>query len=65
MKIFKEANLLSLNSSKARKVLHWKVKINIRTVVQFVILWYQAYYFQKKNLINITKKQLEFFENLR
>ncbi len=65
VKTFKEANLLSLNSTKARKVLHWRVKIKIRTVVQFVVLWYQTYYFQKKNLIDITKKQLEFFENLK
>ena len=64
-KKFKEAKLLSLNSSKARRVLDWKIKISISTVVQFVVLWYQTYYFQKKDLIEITKKQLKFFENLR
>ena len=64
-KKFKEAKLLSLNSSKARRVLDWKIKISISIVVQFVVLWYQTYYFRKKDLIEITKKQLKFFENLR
>ena len=62
---FREAKLLSLNSSKARKILDWKFKISIRSVVQFVILWYQTFYFHKKDLIKITKQQLKFFENLK
>ena len=62
---FREAKLLSLNSSKARKILDWKLKISIRSVVQFVILWYQTFYFHKKDLIKITKQQLKFFENLK
>ncbi|MDC3391151.1 CDP-glucose 4,6-dehydratase [Candidatus Pelagibacter sp.] len=61
---FKEAKLLSLNSNKARKILKWKIKISIRDVIEFVILWYQTYYFDKKNLLKLTKKQINFFENL-
>ncbi|WP_440669500.1 CDP-glucose 4,6-dehydratase [Candidatus Pelagibacter sp. HIMB1483] len=61
---FKEAKLLSLNSNKARKILKWKIKISIKDVIKFVILWYQTYYFDKKNLLKITKKQINFFENL-
>jgi CDP-glucose 4,6-dehydratase len=61
---FKEAKLLSLNSNKARKILKWKIKISINDVIKFVIMWYRNYYFDQKNLVKFTKKQINFFENL-
>ena len=61
---FKEAKLLSLNSSKARKILKWKINLKISDIIKFVILWYRTYYFNKKDLVKITNKQLNFFENL-
>ena len=63
-KKFKEAKLLSLNSKKSRRVLNWKIKISINEVIKLVILWYQGYYFNRKELVKLTKKQLNFFENL-
>ena len=61
---FKEAKLLSLNSAKARKVLNWKMNLKISDIIKFVILWYRTYYFDTKNLVKITKRQLNFFEDL-
>ncbi|MBD1162842.1 CDP-glucose 4,6-dehydratase [Pelagibacterales bacterium SAG-MED12] len=61
---FKEAKLLSLNSAKARKILKWKINLKINDIIKIVILWYRTYYFNKKDLVKITKKQLNFFENL-
>jgi len=61
---FKEAKLLSLDSKKSRKILNWKIRVSINEVIKFVILWYQGYYFNRKKLVELTKKQLNFFENI-
>ena len=61
---FKEAKLLSLDSKKSRKILNWKIRLSINEIIKFVILWYQGYYFNRKKLVELTKKQLNFFENI-
>ena len=61
---FKEAKLLSLDSKKSSKILNWKIRLSINEIIKFVILWYQGYYFNRKKLVELTKKQLNFFENI-
>ena len=63
-KKLKESNLLKLNSSKAKKLLNWKCKLNLSQAISFTTEWYSAYYKNKKNIINFTIEQIKKFEKI-
>ena len=54
----KESKYLALNSNKAKKVLGWKPKYNIKQMLYLTSEWYRSLG-NYKNLIDITKKQIE------
>ena len=56
-----EANLLKLDSTKARTELGWIPKLNISEAVKLTADWYRGYK-DKTDLIEITKNQIEFYE---
>ena len=58
----KKANLLSLNIKKADKELKWKPKLSLRETLDLTVSWYKFYY-QKKNLHELTKMQINYFMN--
>ena len=57
MKSF-ESNLLELNSNKAKKLLHWKPKLDFRKTVELTVQWYKNYYQKKINMNKFSQKQL-------
>ena len=63
-KNFKESKLLQLNSMKAKKILNWKCKLNFKETIKLTVQWYKTFYFDKKEILKITKKQIFDFEKL-
>lgn len=58
-----EANLLLLDSSKAKKYLNWMPKLKIEKAVKFTADWYSAFY-AKKDMTDFTLNQIKEYENL-
>ncbi len=60
-KNFKETNLLSLNSNKAKKYLSWKPTLSFDQTMKFVGNWYKNFYITKKIE---TKSQIILYQSL-
>ena len=60
---FKEANLLSLNSSKAKKNLNWECVLNYNETLKLIYMWYYEFRFNNSNIFSISIKQIEFYLN--
>ena len=60
-KKFKESNLLSLNSNKAKKYLSWKPNLSFNQTIEFVGNWYKNFYLEKKI---ITSSQILDYQKL-
>ena len=60
-KKFKESNLLSLNSNKAKKHLSWKPNLTFNQTIEFVGNWYKNFYLNKKI---ITKSQIILYQTI-
>ena len=60
-KKFKESKLLKLNSSKSKNKLNWSNKLSFNETLKMTTEWYMMFY-QKKNIIKFTKKQIQKFE---
>ena len=58
-----EAQLLKLNSGKAKKLLNWQAKLDIKTILKLTCDWYQAFY-EKQDIIKLTNQQINNFFNL-
>ncbi len=56
-----EANLLKLDTSKAKLRLNWSSVISIAETLEMSIVWYQTYY-SKMSIIPFTLKQVSYFE---
>ena len=57
----KEANLLSLNSRKARKLLSWNCKYNTKIAIKKTIDWYLTYLSFPNKIENFTRLQINDF----
>jgi CDP-glucose 4,6-dehydratase len=57
-----EANLLKLDSVKARELLDWKPRLSLDESIRLTAEWYQAFK-ENKNLIKFTQSQIEFYTN--
>ena len=44
----KESNLLQLNSLKAKKLLDWKCKLNLKQAIYYTAEWYNTFYKDRK-----------------
>ena len=49
---------------KAKKILNWKCKLNFKETIKLTVQWYKTFYFDKKEILKITKKQIFDFEKL-
>ena len=58
-----EAQLLKLDSNKAKKLLGWQSQLDIETILEFTFNWYKAFY-EKKNIIDLTNQQINSFLKL-
>jgi len=61
-KSFHEAKLLKLDISKARSLLGWKPKLNLKQTLDYTFEWYKNFYMKKELIEEFTDHQiLEFF----
>ncbi len=58
-KIFKEANLLHLNSKKSYKILQWKPRLNLKDSISLTGIWYKKFYEKKMNMYEFSLFQLK------
>ena len=58
---YKEANLLALNSNKAKRQLDWSCSLNFKETLKLINEWYLEFYSNKNNILNMSKKQISFF----
>ena len=59
-----EANLLSLDCNKAKKILNWKSKLSFSQTAEWTSKWYHAYYTEgPEAAVNLTKKQINDYTN--
>ena len=60
-----EANLLSLNCLKAKKLLNWSSKINFKDTAKMTSQWYEIYYNSSpKNAYKLSLEQIEQYTEL-
>jgi CDP-glucose 4,6-dehydratase len=57
-----EAEVLRLNIDKAKNILGWQPKFNLRDALEFAFDWYRDFY-NKKDIVNSTNKQIKLFFN--
>ena len=55
---FHEANLLLLNSDKAKDKLSWESKYDLNVTLEKTIKWYSNYYNKDKDMLKFTIKQI-------
>ena len=56
----KEANLLNLNSNKAKKILKWKNILSFNETVKMTASWYEDY-FHNKDMKKISRNQIKYY----
>lgn len=57
-----EAQILKLDSTKAKTKLNWLPKLNLTEALELTANWYQGFK-ENKDLNELTKSQIDFFEN--
>jgi CDP-glucose 4,6-dehydratase len=57
-----EATYLTLDCSKAKRLLGWSPKLNLFTALAWVVEWYQGY-LNKKDMRELSKVQISRYEN--
>ena len=55
---FYESSLLQLDTSKAKKILNWKARLNIDETIEFVVNWYKNFQKNKKNTLEVSTDQI-------
>ena len=58
---FKEANLLALNSNKAKIQLGWNCNLNFKETLKLIYDWYLEFYINKKDIKITSQKQIAYF----
>jgi CDP-glucose 4,6-dehydratase len=58
-----EANLLKLDTNKAKQRLGWNSKLSMSKTLEMNLEWYLSYY-TKQSMISFTLEQVEFFDDL-
>lgn len=56
-----EATLLKLDISKARSILEWEPRFDIKKNLRFTFDWYKKYYENPKDIIKFTNNQIKLF----
>ena len=58
---FHESSLLQLDTSKAKKILNWKARLDIDETIEFVVNWYKNFKKNKKNTLHVSSEQIMIF----
>ena len=61
---FKEANLLMLNTTKARKKIKWKSVLKFEESIFMVIDWYKNFYSKTNSPYQLTINQIEKYKKI-
>ncbi|MDQ4121009.1 MAG: CDP-glucose 4,6-dehydratase [Acidobacteriota bacterium] len=56
-----EANLLKLDSTKAKTLLGWRPKLNLSEALEMTVEWYNGFK-ENADLIELTQQQIEFYK---
>lgn len=62
-KKFKETKILNLNCDKAKKLLSWKSVLSFDNNIKMVTDWYKTFYFNRKNIKELSVKQIRYYQN--
>ena len=55
---YKESSVLRLNSDKSKKTLKWKPSYNIKQTLNLISEWQKIFMKDRKNILQITRKQI-------
>jgi len=58
-----ESNLLKLNSKKSEIILGWKTRLQFKETILMTSNWYKEYLLKPKKILEISKKQIEVYQN--
>ena len=58
---FYESKLLQLNNQKAKNLLNWSSKLTLDETVTLVVEWYKQFKNDKKKILDISIKQINFY----
>ena len=58
-----ESKLLMLNSIKAKRILKWESKLNIKTTIELIADWHKEFLKNKKNICKISEDQIRAYFN--
>lgn len=64
-KKLKESKLLQLNSVKAKKLINWESKLNLKQSILQTMEWYKTYYYKRKNIKELSIKQILEFQKIK
>lgn len=62
--LYKESNLLKLNSKKANIKLNWKSVLKFRETVFLIADWYKNFYINPKRIYQLTSDQIEEYQKI-
>jgi CDP-glucose 4,6-dehydratase len=63
-KLFKESNLLRLNTQKARKTIKWKSILKFEECIAMTINWYRDFYLKSKDMNALSLQQVKEYQKL-
>ncbi len=55
---FYESSLLQLDTSKVKRILKWKARLNLDETIRFVVDWYKNFQQNKKSTHEVSRKQI-------
>ena len=58
-----ESQILRLSIDKAMWQLGWRPRWNLRRSLQETVGWYQAYFQRNEDIVELSKRQIELYEN--
>jgi CDP-glucose 4,6-dehydratase len=63
-KLFKESNLLRLNTQKVRKTIKWKSILKFEECIAMTINWYRDFYLKSKDMNALSLQQIKEYQKL-
>jgi CDP-glucose 4,6-dehydratase len=63
-KLFKESNLLRLNTQKVREAIKWKSILKFEECIAMTINWYREFYLKSKDMNAISLQQIKAYQKL-
>jgi CDP-glucose 4,6-dehydratase len=63
-KLFKESNLLRLNTQKARTAIKWKSILKFEECIAMTINWYRDFYLKSKDMNALSLHQIREYQKL-